>query len=61
MPKFVRYQNDTKYWLWNEDKMRLENRNFGHHDIDENDPKWLYAEIIEAKDLARPLYENWLV
>lgn len=50
MPKFVRYQNDTKYWLWNEDKMRLENRNFGHQDVNEKNPRWLYAEIIEAKN-----------
>lgn len=48
MPKHVKTKNG--YWEWDELHMRLVNRNYGSHDIDENSIEWINATIIEAED-----------
>ena len=50
MPKFVKYADDNNYLMWDEKRMRLVNFNHGHYDIDENDPAWINAAVVDALD-----------
>lgn len=48
MSKYVK-EHDS-YWEWDESKMLLINRKYGHHNINENSPEWINATFIEAED-----------
>ena len=50
--KFVKLQGDNQWYLWEEERMFLSNIRRGGMKIDENDPKWMNAEIRE--------FDSWM-
>ena len=55
---FIQYAGDTAWWRWPQDgNMRVYNYRGGHHDIDENSPRWMYAKCIRTVDTWHQLYE----
>ena len=66
MTKFLRYKDDDAWWEWPQDgHMTVYNMDGGHHDINENDPRFMEGTIVEAKDwpdLCRKMnYNPWKV
>ena len=48
--KFLRYAGSEDWWRWPEDGMTVYNINGGHHDINENSPRFMDGTVVEAKD-----------
>lgn len=51
MTKFLQYKGDTDWWEWPQDgRMTVYNMAGGHHDIDENSPRFMEGTVVEAED-----------
>lgn len=66
MTKFLRYKDSEDWWEWPQDgRMTVYNMEGGHHDINENNPRFMEGEVVEAKDwpdLCRKMnYNPWKV
>ncbi len=50
--RFLKYANQDFWWKWPEDGMTVFNINYGHHDIDENNPNFMYGTVVDADSWA---------
>jgi hypothetical protein len=66
MTKFLQYKDSTDWWEWPQDgRMTVYNMAGGHHDINENDPRFMEGKVVEAEDWAdlcrKMKYNPWKV
>lgn len=66
MTKFLQYKDSTDWWEWPQDgRMTVYNMAGGHHDINENNPRFMEGKVVEAEDwpdLCRKMkYNPWKV
>lgn len=50
--RFIQYANHDFWWKWPEGSMKVFNINGGWHEIDENNPNFMYGLVIEADSWA---------
>ena len=50
--RFIQYANQDFWWKWPEGGMKVFNINGGWHEIDENNPNFMYGIMIEADSWA---------
>lgn len=51
MTKFLQYKGSEDWWEWPQDgRMTVYNMVGGHHDIDENNPRFMEGTVIDAED-----------
>lgn len=59
--KFLQYKGSEDWWMWPEaETLTVYNINGGHHDINENSPRFMDGKVVEARswsDLCRK--EKW--
>ena len=75
MTKFLQYKDSTDWWEWPQDGcMTVYNMDGGHHDINENDPRFMEGKVVQAEDwpdlcrkmnynplkVDRPTREMWI-
>lgn len=51
--KFLQYKGDSDWWEWPQDgRMTVYNIAGGHHDIVENNPRFMEGTVVDAEDWA---------
>lgn len=51
--KFLQYKGTEDWWMWPEaETLTVYNINGGHHDINENSPRFMDGTVVEAKNWA---------